>query len=81
LENPLAGDGFRALGSPISQRGDHGAAYQQEPESEGENPGWTAGFYRAEGDAKRGAPDIDRREEKRLRRYRGERTGSALVSM
>jgi hypothetical protein len=25
-ENPLAGDGFRALGSLISHRGDHGAA-------------------------------------------------------
>ena len=29
--------------------------------------------------AERGAPDIDRREEKRIRRWRGERTGSALV--
>jgi hypothetical protein len=40
-----------------------------------------AGFYRAEGDAGRGAPDIDRREEKRIKRYRRDRTGSGLVSM
>jgi hypothetical protein len=40
-----------------------------------------AGFYRAEGDAGRGTPDIDTREEKRIRRYRRDRTGSALVSM
>jgi hypothetical protein len=40
-----------------------------------------AGFYRAEADAGRGAPDIDTREEKRIRRYRRDRTGSALVSM
>jgi hypothetical protein len=26
VKNPLAGDGFRALGSPISLLGDHGAA-------------------------------------------------------
>jgi hypothetical protein len=32
-------------------------------------------------DAGRGAPDIDRREEKRIKRYRRDRTGSALVSM
>jgi hypothetical protein len=40
-----------------------------------------AGFYRAEGDAGRGTPDIDRREEKRIKRYKRDRTGSALVSM
>jgi hypothetical protein len=40
-----------------------------------------AGFYRAEEDAGRGTPDIDRREEKRIKRYRRDRTGSALVSM
>ena len=39
LEIPLAGDGFRALGSPISHRGDRGAACHEEPESEGQNPG------------------------------------------
>jgi len=33
------------------------------------------------GGAGKGTPDIDRREEKRIRRYRRERTGSALVSM
>ena len=36
---PLAGDGFRALGSPISHRGDHGAACYHVPDSGGENPG------------------------------------------
>jgi hypothetical protein len=51
-ENPLAGDGFRALGSPISQWGDLGAVCRREPESGSENPGWppsdrAAGFYRA----------------------------------
>jgi hypothetical protein len=40
-----------------------------------------AGFYRADGDAERGTPYIDRREEKRIRRYRRDRIGSALVSM
>jgi len=40
-----------------------------------------AGFYRAEGDAGRGAPDIDTREERRIRRYKRDRIGSALVSM
>ena len=48
-KNPLAGDGFRVLGSPISNWGDHGAPCRQEPESGGENPGRTAGFYQAEG--------------------------------
>jgi hypothetical protein len=38
-------------------------------------------FYRAEGEAGRGAPCLDRRKEKRIRRYRRDRTGSALVSM
>ena len=33
------------------------------------------------GDAGRGTPDIDRREEKRIKRYKRDRTGSALVSM
>jgi len=32
-------------------------------------------------DAERGTPDIDRREEKRIKIYRRDRTGSALVSM
>ena len=45
---PLAGDAFRALGSPISHRGDRGAACHEGPESGGENPGRTKGFYRAE---------------------------------
>jgi hypothetical protein len=40
-----------------------------------------AGFYRAEGDAGRDNPDIDRREEKRIQIYRRDRTGSALVPM
>jgi hypothetical protein len=31
--------------------------------------------------AGRGAPDRDRRDEKRINRYRRNRTGSALVSM
>ena len=39
------------------------------------------GFYRAEEGAGRDTPDIDRREEKRIRIYRRDRTGSALVSM
>ena len=35
----------------------------------GENPGWAAGFYRSDGDAGRGTPDRDRREEEeRIRR-------------
>jgi hypothetical protein len=33
------------------------------------------------GDAGTDTPDIDRREEKRIKIYRGDRTGSALVSM
>jgi len=37
-----------------------------------EIPDEQRGFYRAEGDAGRGAPDIDRREEKRIKRYRRE---------
>jgi hypothetical protein len=37
--NPLAGDGFGALGSPISHRGDWGAVWHSEPESGGENSG------------------------------------------
>jgi len=39
------------------------------------------GFYRADGDAGRGTPDIDRREEKRIKIYRRECTGSALTPM
>jgi hypothetical protein len=69
-ENPLAGDGFRATGSPISHRGDHGAAYHEEPESEGENPGRTKGFYRAEGWSREGYPhrsiEADRRRERTI---------------
>ena len=38
-EESLAGDGFGVLESPISHRDDRGAAYQQEPELEGEKPG------------------------------------------
>jgi len=34
-EKSLAGDGFRALGSPISHWADHGAVYHREPESGG----------------------------------------------
>ncbi len=56
LEIPLAGDAFRAIGSPISQRGDHGAACHEEPESEGENLGQAAGFYRDEGWGREGYP-------------------------
>jgi hypothetical protein len=40
-----------------------------------------AGFYRAGGDAGRGTPDIDRGKKKRRKRYRRDRTGSALVAM
>jgi len=39
------------------------------------------GFCRAERDAGTGTQDKDRREEKRIRRYRTDRTGSALASM
>jgi hypothetical protein len=39
------------------------------------------GFYRVDGVAGRGTPDIDRREEKRIKRYRRDRTGSALAPM
>ena len=48
-ENPLAGDAFWMLGSPISHGGDHGAACHHEPESGAKNLGQVAGFYRAEG--------------------------------
>ena len=37
------------------------------------------GFYRSDGGAERGTPDIDRREEKRIKIYGRECTGSALV--
>jgi hypothetical protein len=61
LEKSLAGDGFGAMGSPISHRGDWGAVRQQEPESACENPGWAAtdraaGFYRAAGRGREGYP-------------------------
>ena len=36
---PLAGDALGSLGSPISHRGDRGAACHEGPESEGQNPG------------------------------------------
>jgi hypothetical protein len=39
------------------------------------------GFYPSDGHAGRGTPDIDRTEEKRIKTYRRECTGSALVSM
>jgi hypothetical protein len=48
-EKSLAGDGFGALGSPISHQGDRGAVCHEEPESGGENPGRTVVFYRDEG--------------------------------
>jgi len=51
---PLAGDAFGALGSPISHRGDRGAACHHEPESGGENPGCVTGRYRRMGP--RGVP-------------------------
>jgi len=38
-EIPLAGDGFAALGRPLSRRGDRGAVCQRKPESWDENPG------------------------------------------
>ena len=53
---PLAGDGFGALRSPISHRGDHGAAYHEEPESGGENPGRTGGLLSGTGVGPRGVP-------------------------
>jgi hypothetical protein len=61
VEKSLAGDGFRALGSLISHRGDRGAACHREPKSGVENPGRTptdraAGFYRAEGWGREGYP-------------------------
>ena len=69
MEKPLAGDGFGGLRRAIGHRGDHEAACHREPESGGENPGWAAGFYRSDGDAGRGTPDRDRREEEeRIRR-------------
>ena len=56
LENPLAGDAFWMLGSPISHGGDHGAACHHEPESGAKNLGQVAGFYRAEGWGREGYP-------------------------
>ena len=44
----MAGDGFGALGSPISHLGDRGAVCHEEPEAKSENPRRAAGFYRAE---------------------------------
>jgi hypothetical protein len=41
---------------------------------------WRASIGQRDG-AARGTPDIDRREEKRRKNYRRDRTGSALVSM
>jgi hypothetical protein len=38
-DNPLAGDGFRTLGSPISHRGDRGAVCHHEQGSSDDNPG------------------------------------------
>ena len=60
-EKPLASDCFGALGSPISHRGDHGAACQKKPESRGKNPGSpltdrAAGFCRAERRGREGYP-------------------------
>jgi hypothetical protein len=55
-ENPLAGNGFGALGSPISPRGDRGAARDEEPWLRVENAGRTAGFFRAEGWGREGYP-------------------------
>ena len=56
LKNPLAGDSFQAMGSPISHRGDCGAVCHEEPESEGQNPGRTVGFYRAKRQGREGYP-------------------------
>ena len=61
LEKSLVGDGFERLRRAIGHRDDRGAAYQQEPESEGENSGWTPihgaeGFYRAAGCGREGYP-------------------------
>ena len=67
MKIPLAGDGFQAIGSPISHLGDRGAACNEEPESGGENPGWAAGFVRAEGWGREGTPYVDRRREDRDR--------------
>jgi hypothetical protein len=63
----LADDGFGALGSPISHRGDCGAVCHEEPESGGKNPGRTAGFYREEGWGREGYT-IDRRKKKKKRK-------------
>ena len=81
MEKSLAGDVSGDLRRAIGHRGDHGAAFHREPESGDRNPGRMAGFYRAEGDAGRDNPDIDKRDEKRIKRYRRDRTGSALVPM
>ena len=56
LENPLAGDGFRALGIPISHRGDYGAACHHEPESGGENHSTNSGLLSGRGMGQRGVP-------------------------
>lgn len=56
LENPLAGDGFRAIESPISHRGDRGAAHRHEPESRAENPGRMGGLLSGRGTGPRGVP-------------------------
>jgi len=60
-DKSLAGDGFGAMRSPISHRGDWGTVCHEEPESGGENPGRTptdraAGFYRAEEWGREGYP-------------------------
>jgi hypothetical protein len=60
-EKSLAGDGFGAMGSPISHRGDWGAVWQREPESADKNPGWTptdraVGFYWVERWGREGYP-------------------------
>ena len=47
LENPLAGEGFGTLGSPISHRGDHGAACHDGPESGAKITGRMGGVEQA----------------------------------
>ena len=56
---------------PVTEGGSSGAKIPDE---------WRASIG-LRGDAGRGTPDIDRREEKRRKNYRRDRTGSALVSM
>jgi hypothetical protein len=56
LEGLLTGDRYADLRRAINRRGDRGAACRNEPESEGEHPATTAGFYRADGWGREGYP-------------------------